>query len=148
MQAIIFCGLQATGKTTFYRDHFLKTHVRISLDMLNTRNKERQFMEVCLRTQQRFVVDNTNLTKAERAKYIEAAKARKFQVIGYFFESKVEDAIRRNRNRTGKELIPEIGIRGANKRLEVPGFDEGFDDLFVVRILEGNFEVTTWSSTS
>ncbi|HEV7348839.1 hypothetical protein [Telluribacter sp.] len=51
MQAIIFCGLQATGKTTFYRDHFLKTHIRISLDMLNTRNKETQFMEVCLRTQ-------------------------------------------------------------------------------------------------
>jgi predicted kinase len=116
--------------------------------MLNTRNKENQFMEVCLRTQQRFVVDNTNLTKVERAKYIEAAKARKFQVIGYFFESKVEEAIRRNRSRTGKELIPEIGIRGANKRLEVPAYDEGFDQLFVVRILEGNFEVTTWPPTS
>ncbi|WP_247237208.1 AAA family ATPase [Telluribacter sp. SYSU D00476] len=148
MQAIIFCGLQATGKTTFYRNHFLKTHIRISLDMLNTRNKESQFIELCLRTQQKFVVDNTNLTKVERAKYIEAAKARKFRVVGYYFESKVEDAIRRNSTRTGKENIPEIGIRGAYKRLERPGYEEGFDELYYVRIGEEGFVVREWQPSS
>jgi hypothetical protein len=40
MQAIIFTGIQATGKTSFYAQHFLKTHIRISLDMLHTRNVE------------------------------------------------------------------------------------------------------------
>ncbi|HEV7348840.1 hypothetical protein [Telluribacter sp.] len=93
-------------------------------------------------------MDNTNLTRPERAKYIEAAKARRFKITGYFFESKVEEAIRRNRNRTGKELIPEIGIRGANKRLEVPGYEEGFDELFYVRIGTDGFEVTPWQPLS
>ena len=105
-------------------------------------------MELCLRTQQKFVVDNTNLTKVERAKYIEAARARKFRVVGYYFESKVEDAIRRNSTRTGKENIPEIGIRGAYKRLERPGYEEGFDELYHVRIGEEGFVVREWQPSS
>lgn len=105
-------------------------------------------MDLCLRTQQRFVVDNTNLTRAERAKYIEAARARKFRVVGYYFESKVEDAIRRNMTRTGKENIPEIGIRGAYKRLERPSYEEGFDELYYVRIGESGFVVREWQPVS
>ncbi len=63
METVILCGLQATGKTTFFKETFFKTHIRISLDQLNTRNKEHKFLEVCYQTQQRFVVDNTNPTK-------------------------------------------------------------------------------------
>ena len=84
MQAVIFTGIQGSGKTSFYAERFLKTHLRISLDMLKTRNKERQFMALCLATGQKFVVDNTNPTVAERKKYIEAAKEARFEVVGYF----------------------------------------------------------------
>jgi len=37
MEAVIFVGLQAAGKSTFYRERFFDTHVRINLDMLRTR---------------------------------------------------------------------------------------------------------------
>lgn len=58
MEAIIFCGIQACGKTTFYLQNFFKTHLRISLDLFNTRRKENIFLvQTCLETQQRFVVD-------------------------------------------------------------------------------------------
>jgi predicted kinase len=40
MQAVIFIGIQGSGKTSYYAAHFLKTHMRLSLDMLKTRNKE------------------------------------------------------------------------------------------------------------
>lgn len=73
MQAIIFCGIQASGKSTFYQQHFFHTHVRISLDLLRTRYRENLFLDACLRTQQRFVVDNTNPTAVERAKYVALA---------------------------------------------------------------------------
>jgi len=67
MEAVLLIGIPGSGKTTFYGERFLETHVRISLDLLRTRNRESIFVETCLRTQQRFVVDNTNVTAAERA---------------------------------------------------------------------------------
>jgi len=97
MEILIFCGIQATGKTSFYKEMFFKTHVRISLDQLKTRNKETRFIETCLLTHQPFVVDNTNPTKNDRAKYIIRAKEHKFRVVGYYFQSRLTDAIERNK---------------------------------------------------
>lgn len=74
MEAVIFVGIQATGKSTFYVDRFFKTHVRINLDMLKTRHRERVLLDACLAAKQRFVVDNTNPTVADRSAYIQAAK--------------------------------------------------------------------------
>jgi hypothetical protein len=39
MEAIIFIGVQATGKSSYFRDRFFGTHVRISLDLLKTRHR-------------------------------------------------------------------------------------------------------------
>ena len=91
MEAVIFVGIQASGKSTFYRERFFATHVRINLDMLRTRHRERQFFETCLRASQPLVIDNTNPTRAERQTYIAAAQAATFGVVGYYFQSSVED---------------------------------------------------------
>lgn len=37
MEAVIFVGVQASGKTMFYYERFFDTHIRLSLDMLKTR---------------------------------------------------------------------------------------------------------------
>ena len=50
MEAVILCGVQGSGKTTLYRDRFLETHARVSLDLLRTRARERAFLAVCLDT--------------------------------------------------------------------------------------------------
>jgi len=141
MEAIIFCGIQASGKTTFYKENFFKTHVRLSLDLFNTRRKEKIFLETCLQTQQRFVIDNTNATKKERVLYIEKAKQFKFRVKAFYFETTIGQAITRNKNRTGKEQVPPAGIGGTYKRLQAPEFEEGFDELFIVKIVNGSFVV-------
>jgi predicted kinase len=137
MQAVIFIGIQGSGKTTFYAERFLKTHLRISLDMLKTRNKERQFVQLCLATGQKFVIDNTNPTLIERRKYIDAAKEARFEVVGYYFHSTVQEAICRNSQRTGKEIVSVIGIRATNKKLQPPQLAEGFDALYEVKICNG-----------
>lgn len=142
MEAVLFCGIQAAGKTTFYVERFLRTHVRISMDMLHTRNKELKLIEACLSLQQRFVVDNTNPTRKERQKYIEAARLHHYKVIGYYFHTEVAAAIARNAGRTGKEHIPIPGIRGTYKKLEPPKYDEGFDLLHRVEITTEGFQVT------
>jgi predicted kinase len=145
MEAIIFCGIQATGKTTFFKEKFFKTHIRISLDQLNTRNKELRFIETCILTFQPFVIDNTNPSLEERAKYIAIAKANKFKVIGYYFQSKVAVALTRNNQRLGKEKIPEPGIKGTFKRLILPRIDEGFDELYYVTAENNTFTVNEWT---
>ena len=132
MQAVILIGIQGSGKTTFYRERFFDTHVRISLDLLKTRNRELAFLQTCLTTRQRFVVDNTNVTAKGRAVYIAAAKKAGFQVHGYFFDTTARDALRRNSQRSGKAVIPVAGVLATLKRLERPEIAEGFDELYVV----------------
>jgi predicted kinase len=146
MEAVIFCGIQATGKTSFYMERLFKTHLRISLDQLNTRNKELRFIETCISTFQPFVIDNTNPSKEERYKYIKVAKDNKFRVIGYYFSSKLSDALERNSKRTGKERVPDIGIKGTFKKLEIPNIDEGFDELYYVIIDNDTFIIKNWSN--
>jgi predicted kinase len=148
MQAVIFIGIQGSGKTTFYAERFLKTHLRISLDMLKTRNKESRFIKLCLATGQKFVVDNTNPTVAERRKYIDPAKESRFSVVGYFFKTTVAAAIERSSRRTGKENVAVIGIRATNKKLQPPTLDEGFDLLYEVQITSTGFILQTIDSTS
>ena len=146
MEAVIFIGIQAVGKSTFYKDKFFKTHIRISMDMLNTRNKEQTLLEACFLVQQPFVIDNTNPLKQDRLKYIEQAKRKKYKVIGYYFQSKLDDALERNSLRKGKENIPEIAIKGTYNKLELPSYSEEFDELYYVEITEGNFIVKKWQN--
>ena len=65
-EAIIFIGLQASGKSSFYHAKFSHSHMRLNLDMLRTRNREKILLEACLRAKQSFVIDNTNSTLTER----------------------------------------------------------------------------------
>lgn len=142
MEAVIFTGIQASGKSTFYRERFFTTHVRINLDMLRTRHREQLLLRACIEGQQRFVVDNTNPTIAERAHYIVPARAAGFRIVGYYFSPDVGSSVRRNAGRTGRERVPPAAIRGTAKRLAVPSFAEGYDELYVVRIAQdGQFRV-------
>ena len=142
VEMLLFIGMQASGKTTFYLRHFFETHVRISMDLLKTRHRERLFIQACLATGQRFVVDNTNPSAEERARYIGMAKQARFRVAGYFFEPDPVASSERNEQRTKKHRIPPAGLFGTLKRLERPRMDEGFDELFQVRASGGVFEVT------
>jgi len=145
VDAVIFVGLQGAGKSTFYRERFFATHLRINLDMLKTRHRENRFLQACIETRQPFVVDNTNATCVERQMYIEAARRAGFRVIGYYFQSRVEDCKRRNEQRPAEERIPVRGILGTSARMELPSRQEGFDELFYVRIDEVNrFVVEEW----
>lgn len=145
MEAVIFVGLQGAGKSTLYKERFFATHVRVNLDMLKTRHRERRLVQACVETGQSFVVDNTNPTKAERSVYIEAARAAGFRVVGYYFQSRVEDCNRRNGQRPPDQQVPLKGILGTAGRMELPARDEGFDALHYVRIDDGTFVVEEWA---
>ena len=145
MEAIILIGIQAVGKSTFYHQRFADTHVRINLDMLKTRHREHVLLEACIAAKQPFVVDNTNATTQDRAKYIPLAKAAGFRIVGYYFQSSLPDAMQRNRQRATSKVIPEKGIAATYKRMELPILDEGFDELYYVAINTFNeFVIQEW----
>jgi predicted kinase len=145
VELIIFTGIQACGKSTFFKQRFADTHIRLNMDMLRTRHREKLLFRACLEAKAPTVIDNTNPTRAERARYIEPARNAQFTVIGYCFESKLEDCKRRNDLRSGAQAIPLPGLLGTYARLEKPSLDEGFTHLYHVRINDqGQFVTEEW----
>lgn len=141
MECVIFIGIQGSGKSAFFKERFADTHMRLNLDMLRTRPREQRFFELCLEFGQRCVIDNTNPTTADRARYIAPAKARGFSVVGYFFDIPVRDALARNAARQGKQRVPVPGLLSTAKRLERPKRAEGFDELHRVSFGEDGVQV-------
>lgn len=145
MEAVIFIGIQGTGKSSFYKERFFTTHVRINLDMLKTKNRQEILMRACLDARQAFVVDNTNVTTLARSYFIERARAAGFRVTGYYFRADVKAALLRNSQRAGTARVPDKAVLGTYKQLQVPSIEEGFDALYYVRINEaGEFSVDEW----
>jgi predicted kinase len=142
MEAAIFVGIQGSGKTSFYRERFFNTHVRISLDMLRTRHREHILFHACLAAGQPLVIDNTNPLPSDRARYIAEARRAGFRVVAYYFETSLQDAMHRNNQRAGKEKIPAVALARTLKKLQAPALEEGFDAVYGVKISSGTFSVT------
>lgn len=148
MQLIIFTGLQASGKSTFYKEYFYKTHLRINLDMLKTRHRENILFEAGLASKTKMVIDNTNMSKADRVHYIQQAKDARFEVISYYFATDLDSTLQRNRQRFGKEQIPDQGILATLKRFEHPCLQEGFQEIYQVKIANhGLFSIQLLETT-
>jgi predicted kinase len=132
VEAVIFSGAQCSGKSTFFRERFFDTHVRINLDMLKTRHRETVLLEACLTAGQPFVVDKTNPTVEERARYIGAARAAEFRVVCYFFSVGTQEALARNEARDPPKRVTISGLMDTVKRMTIPSRNEDFDELYVV----------------
>ena len=129
-EAVILVGIQGAGKSTFYRQRFFDTHVRINLDMLQTRHRERLLLDACLEAGQSFVVDNTNHRATDRARYVALARQRGFRVFAYFFDVELRDAMRRNQQRPGAKNISSAAVAGTFRKLQPPTKAEGFDQIY------------------
>jgi predicted kinase len=126
-QAVILCGLPAGGKTSYYREHLMDTHVRISRDLLRTSHREEVFLRACLETRMPFAVDKLNATARERAGYLGRARAAGFSVVGIWLATPPRVAVARNEARPAARRVPLVAILGTAKRFEPPRMEEGFD---------------------
>lgn len=142
MHGVIFVGIQGAGKSTFFHERFRDTHLRLNMDMLRTRHRERLLLEAFLQAKQPLVVDNTNPTLAERARYIAPILAAGFALDGYYFVPDLAASLSRNAARSDKPPIPRVGLLGTLKRLQPPRFEEGFQRIFLVAAEETGWTVS------
>ena len=140
---VIMMGLQGSGKSTFCEQNFINEgYENISLDIQKTRRREGQILQKCIDSQHSCVIDNTNPTKNDRARYIVPGKNSGFRVIGYFMQSKLADCLERNEKRDRQ--VPKKGILATYNKIEMPSLDEGFDELNFVSIKNGEFKISKW----
>ena len=137
-------GIQGSGKSTFCERYLSLGYTRVNLDTLTTRNKEKLIFEKCLSEGRSMVIDNTNPSRADRQRYIPAAKAHGYRIIGYYMECDLSACIERNNQRSGKARVPERGIYGTLARLERPCKGEGFDKLYYVKNDGVNMKIEDW----
>jgi predicted kinase len=145
-ELVIFVGLQASGKSTFFRERFAATHEHVSKDLFfNNKNRNRRqerLIRAALEAGSPVVVDNTNPTLEDRRVLIEVGCEFRVAIVGYYFESTVRECVGRNRRRAGKARVPDVAIFATAKRLVAPSYSEGFDELFRVHIAgDSTFEV-------
>ena len=138
----ILIGIQASGKTSFCQEYFRDIDT-VSLDVINNRKNEDKVISELINTGKRFVIDNTNPTKAERKKYIDIAKQNGYKTVGIYFRSSVDECAERNAKR--ETVIPLKGILSTAKKLEQPSYSEGFNDLFYVKIDGNGFKISKWN---
>lgn len=130
---IIMTGLQGSGKSTFYTKYLSEDYVRVNLDTLKTRYQEKLLIEKCLSDGVSYAVDNTNPTRLDRERYIIPAKEAGYRIIGYYIEASVSDCLQRNALREGKARVPDVAIFATAKKLEIPSYNEGFDELYLIK---------------
>ena len=145
MELVVFVGLQASGKSTFFRERFAESHQHVSKDLFpNNRNKNRRqehLLRAALSAGRCVVVDNTNPTLEDRWVLIGLGGEYGARIVGYFFEASVSECIRRNEVREGKARVPNVAIYATAKKLVAPSIEEGFDELLRVRLNDSAFEV-------
>ena len=136
MEIIILIGLQASGKSTFYRTQFADTHEHISKDRLSRSKNQKQAerIERAFQEQRSVVVDNTNVTVQDRLPLIDVGRRYNATIISYYFQPDVSSSRTRNMQRAGKAQVPDKAIFITAHKFEPPSYAEGFDTLYYVGI--------------
>lgn len=138
LELVLFVGLPASGKSTFYWERFAESHVHVSKDLIprsvDKAKRQRLLIEQALAEGRSVVVDNTNASPEERLAAIEPAKAAGARVVAYFFDETVAACRERNAKREGDVRVPLVGLYATAKRLRRPTVEEGIDAIHVVRL--------------
>jgi predicted kinase len=143
----VLVGLQASGKSTFYRRRLHAGHVLVSKDLFPRGARHKQARQMRLVTEalaagRSVAVDNTNPSPDEWGPLVEAGHAHGATVTAYWFPPDPAGSLRRNALRTGRDRVPDVGVHDTLRRLRRPSPADGFDAVFTVRFDgRGGFEV-------
>ena len=137
-ECVIMVGLPGAGKSTYARRH-LPDHAYISKDAFPPSARDKQArqdaaLRAALGAGRSAVVDNTNVTPADRAAIVAVARACEARVTVVYVEATTREAVARNATRSGRAKVPKVAIFTCAKRLVAPSLAEGIDALHTVRV--------------
>jgi predicted kinase len=135
-ECVILVGLPGAGKSTFFHSRF-PTYTHVSKDTFPRHARDKQALQdaairASLAAGASVVVDNTNVTPADRAAIIAIAREFGARIVGYYLEVSTREAVARNERRQGRAKVPKVAIFTCAKKLVLPALEEGFDELFTV----------------
>jgi len=147
-EVIFLIGIPTSGKSTFSNNPKYKEYVRVSSDdILQEIAKERQqsyntvfkgnirFAQIAMMKVLRKAIesdksilwDQTNLTKKQRREKMKHIPSH-YKKTAVYFVVPLETALKRNTQRPGKVIPPDI-LERMIKEYELPTMEEGFDEI-------------------
>src|SRR5260370_16897228 len=112
MEMIILMGLQASGKSTFYRAYFAATYEHVSKDLLhrskhkNKGQEQAEHIESAFQEQRSVVVGNTNSTLQDRHRLIELGRTYGARIIRYYFPPPLTNTLTLNTHPSYRPQLP------------------------------------------
>lgn len=86
------------------------------------------------------VWDQTNISKNVRKEKIRKIP-NNYRLIALYFPTPLDVALKRNEKRAGK-VIPTDVIKNMNSKIEEPSYDEGFNDIFHIKLHKGSYVIS------
>jgi len=154
---ILLSGLPGSGKTTFY-DKVLAARynyhlIRLSMDDLRRQITGQDFFpaaesivhswldltgQYLLEHGYSFLIDTTSLSKNIRLKWVQLAKKYGYVLKCFWLSTPPADCLERNKKRA--RFVPQDVILKMASTLQIPSFDEGYDDLIFVSTYHNFFQ--------
>lgn len=148
-ELVLVVGSPASGKTALVLQT-LEAHpqaVRVNQDALKTLARCLRAVESALGGGQSAIVDNTNRSRATRARYLKLAARRKIPCRCVWLQTTKEESFHLNAFRgsygaageAGRRRAPDVALHTYFKRLEPPEESEGFAAIATMRFAPGPF---------
>jgi D-glycero-D-manno-heptose 1,7-bisphosphate phosphatase len=150
-ELVVMCGIPGIGKS-YVAENFFPYHQRVNLDSIHemlspggfdkknlrlARTIEETIINDCLVREIPLIVDNTNITKENRKKYIDFAGKFNVDIKAVYFEPDQKLAIEQNSKRERK--VPLVAIYRMVKDFEMPSISEGFSQVYSAKNLGAMF---------
>ena len=138
----VLVGNVGSGKSKFYEDNFDPgTDVRISQDLLGSKDACIDTMRAVLETGGSVVIDRVNFNQKQRKTWIDIANEFEAEAHAVYLYAPINVCYERLLNRKGHETIPEDMsnqrkmeiIEQFNKTLTTPSLAEGFKSIIMLR---------------
>lgn len=147
VELLLLVGMPGAGKSSFAKKCY-PNYVYINQDTIGNRNDCVNIMRLNLKEGKSCIIDRTNISKKQRAYFIEAAKALDITNIkALYIDTPKETCITRIEERdshpnltssTPYDKIVEI-VEKFEKDLEIPDVQEGFVSISTISVSDMEF---------